>query len=74
MPAGRLISTLVSLFLASTALFSVAISMGEKGVTKSPNILRNELDLTMAFCGVSDVKKVSQDILMPGSFPVSRTL
>jgi L-lactate dehydrogenase (cytochrome) len=49
-------------------------AMGEEGVTKSLTILRNELDLTMAFCGVSDVKKVSQDILMPGSFPVSRTL
>lgn len=49
-------------------------AMGEEGVTKSLTILRNELDLTMAFCGVSDIKKVSQDILMPGSFPVSRTL
>ncbi|MDY7573040.1 alpha-hydroxy acid oxidase [Actimicrobium sp. CCI2.3] len=48
-------------------------AMGEEGVTRSLTILRNELDLTMAFCGVSDVKKVTQDILMPGTFPVSRT-
>ncbi|PUA17666.1 alpha-hydroxy acid oxidase [Glaciimonas sp. PCH181] len=49
-------------------------AMGEKGVAKSLSILRNELDLTMAFCGVSDVKKVNQDLLMPGTFPVSRKL
>lgn len=49
-------------------------AMGEAGVTKSLAILRHELDLTMAFCGISDINKVTQDVLMPGTFPFSRAL
>jgi L-lactate dehydrogenase (cytochrome) len=43
-------------------------AMGEAGVTKALKIIANELDLTMAFCGLTDVKKVNSDILYPGSF------
>ena len=43
-------------------------AMGEEGVTKALKIIANELDLTMAFCGLTDVKKVNSDILYPGSF------
>ena len=37
-------------------------AMGEAGVTKSLEIIANELDLTMAFCGLRDVKKVDSNI------------
>jgi L-lactate dehydrogenase (cytochrome) len=42
--------------------------MGEAGVAKCLDILRNELDLTMAFCGLTDIKKVDRKILLPGSY------
>ena len=43
-------------------------AMGEAGVAKCLDILRNELDLTMAFCGLTDIKKVDRKILLPGSY------
>ena len=43
-------------------------AMGEAGVAKCLDILRNELDLTMAFCGLTDIKKVARKILIPGSY------
>lgn len=43
-------------------------AMGEEGVTKALKIIANELDLTMAFCGLRDVKQVTSDILYPGSY------
>ncbi|KQX02015.1 alpha-hydroxy-acid oxidizing enzyme [Massilia sp. Root418] len=44
-------------------------AMGEQGVTRCLDIIRNELDLTMAFCGLRDVARVDQNILLPGSYP-----
>jgi len=38
-------------------------AMGETGVTKTLEILANELDLTMAFCGLRDIRTVTKDIL-----------
>ena len=38
-------------------------ALGEAGVVETLNILRNELDLTMAFCGRTDIASVSGDIL-----------
>jgi L-lactate dehydrogenase (cytochrome) len=38
-------------------------AMGEAGVTKCLEIIRKELDITMAFCGLRDVKKVNRSIL-----------
>jgi len=43
-------------------------AMGEQGVTKCLEIIRNELDLTMAFCGLRDVNHVDSSILLPGTF------
>ena len=41
---------------------------GEAGVTKCLEIIRNELDLTMAFCGLRDINQVDKNILLPGTF------
>jgi L-lactate dehydrogenase (cytochrome) len=38
-------------------------AMGEKGVTRTLEIIRNELDVTMALCGLRDVKDASPAIL-----------
>ena len=44
-------------------------AMGEAGVTKCLEIIRNELDLTMAFCGLRDVRHVDKKILLPSTCP-----
>lgn len=44
-------------------------AMGEAGVTTCLEIIRNELDLTMAFCGLRDVNDVDQRILLPATIP-----
>jgi L-lactate dehydrogenase (cytochrome) len=41
---------------------------GEAGVTKCLDIIRNELDLTMAFCGLRDINQVDKNILLPGTY------
>ncbi len=38
-------------------------ALGEAGVKKCLEIIRNELDLTMAFCGQTDVRRVGADVL-----------
>ena len=43
-------------------------AMGEAGVTACLEIIRKELDVTMAFCGLCDVKQVDQKILVPGTY------
>jgi L-lactate dehydrogenase (cytochrome) len=43
-------------------------AMGEAGVSQCLEIIRKELDLTMAFCGVTDVRQVDKRILLPGTF------
>jgi L-lactate dehydrogenase (cytochrome) len=43
-------------------------ALGEPGVTKCLEIIRNELDLTMAFCGLRDVNDVDSNILLPGTY------
>ena len=44
-------------------------AMGEAGVSKALEIIHNELDLTMAFCGHTQLSQVTRDILVPGSLP-----
>ena len=44
-------------------------AMGEAGVTKCLDIIRNELDLTMAFCGLRDIQDVDRRILLPQTCP-----
>lgn len=43
-------------------------AMGEEGVTKCLEIIERELDLTMAFCGLTDIKNVDKKILIPGTY------
>jgi L-lactate dehydrogenase (cytochrome) len=43
-------------------------AMGEAGVTKALEIIHKELDLTMAFCGRTDVNTVDRSILLPGTY------
>jgi L-lactate dehydrogenase (cytochrome) len=47
-------------------------AMGEEGVTKALQILHKELDITMAFCGHTDIRTVDQRILRAGTYPVAR--
>jgi L-lactate dehydrogenase (cytochrome) len=47
-------------------------AMGQVGVEKALEIIRNELDLSMAFCGRTDINKVDKGILLPGSYPTGR--
>ena len=44
-------------------------AMGEAGVTKALEIIHKELDVTMAFCGHTNIRNVDKSILLPGSFP-----
>ena len=44
---------------------------GQAGVTKALEIIHKELDLTMAFCGRTDINTVDQSILLPGTFPTA---
>jgi L-lactate dehydrogenase (cytochrome) len=43
-------------------------AMGEAGVSKALEIIQRELDLTMAFCGRTDIRRVDRGILLPGTF------
>ena len=43
-------------------------AMGEAGVTKALQIIARELDITMAFCGHTDIHRVDERILLPGSY------
>ena len=46
-------------------------AMGEAGVTRALEIIRNELDLTMAFCGRTAITTVDRGVLLPGTFPTT---
>ncbi len=41
---------------------------GEAGVTRALQIIHKELDITMAFCGKTQIDQVDSSILLPGSF------
>jgi L-lactate dehydrogenase (cytochrome) len=43
-------------------------AMGEAGVTKTLEIIHKELDLSMAFCGRTEINTVDEGILMPGTY------
>jgi isopentenyl diphosphate isomerase/L-lactate dehydrogenase-like FMN-dependent dehydrogenase len=45
-------------------------ALGEAGVTRALEIIHKELDITMAFCGHTDIQTVGKGILLPGTFPV----
>ena len=46
-------------------------AMGEAGVTKALQIIHKELDVTMAFCGHTNIQNVNTNILLPGTFPTA---
>jgi len=41
---------------------------GQRGVTRALEVLANELALTMAFCGHTDIHHVDDRILLPGTY------
>jgi len=43
---------------------------GEAGVTEALRIIRNEMDITMAFCGLRDIEKVDRNIIAENPFDV----
>ena len=43
-------------------------AMGEAGVTKALQVIHKELDITMAFCGHTNIENVDTRILLPGTF------
>ena len=42
---------------------------GELGVTRALEIIHRELELTMAFCGHTNIDTVDERILLPGTYP-----
>ena len=44
-------------------------AFGEAGVSKALQILHKELDVSMAFCGRTDIRTVDRSILVPGTYP-----
>jgi L-lactate dehydrogenase (cytochrome) len=38
---------------------------------KALEIIQKELDLTMAFCGKTNINAVDKGILLPGTYPVA---
>ena len=46
-------------------------AMGEDGVSKALQIIHKELDVTMAFCGHTNIQNVNTNILLPGTFPTA---
>jgi L-lactate dehydrogenase (cytochrome) len=44
-------------------------AMGEEGVAKALQIIHRELELSMAFCGHTNINTVNKNILLPGTFP-----
>ena len=43
-------------------------AMGEAGVTRALEIIAKELDLTMAFCGHTDIQRVDRRVLLQGTY------
>ena len=45
--------------------------MGEAGVSKALEIIHKELELSMAFCGRTQIDQVDTSMLWPGTFPTA---
>ncbi|MBS7777121.1 alpha-hydroxy acid oxidase [Acidovorax sp. CCYZU-2555] len=43
---------------------------GQPGVTRALEIIQRELDISMAFCGRTQIDQVDHSILVPGSYPL----
>ena len=55
-------------FIGRAFLYGLG-AMGEAGVDKVLEIIHKELDLTMAFCGHTNIKTVDKGVLLPGTYP-----
>jgi L-lactate dehydrogenase (cytochrome) len=55
--------------LAGRAFLYGLGALGRPGVTRCLEILHRELDLTMAFCGHTQLETVDHRILLPGTYP-----
>jgi L-lactate dehydrogenase (cytochrome) len=55
-------------YIGRAAVYGLG-AMGEAGVTKALEIIHKELDLTMAFCGRTQLADVDRSILVPGTAP-----
>ncbi len=55
-------------FIGRAFLYGLG-ALGEAGVTTCLDILRKELDGTMALCGLRDILTVDRRILVPGTYP-----
>ncbi len=44
-------------------------AFGEAGVTRALQIIQKELDITMAFCGHTNINNVDRSVLLPGTIP-----
>ena len=58
-------------FIGRAFLYGLG-AMGEAGVTACLDVLRKELDVTMALCGLRDIRQVDPRILVPGTYPQAR--
>jgi len=43
---------------------------GQPGVTRALQIIQRELDISMAFCGRTQIDQVDRSILVPGTYPL----
>ena len=55
-------------FIGRAFLYGLG-AMGETGVTACLDIIRKELDVTMALCGLRDVTRVDRRIVVPSTIP-----
>jgi L-lactate dehydrogenase (cytochrome) len=56
--------------LAAAFLYGLG-AYGEAGVTRALQIIQKELDITMAFCGHTNINTVDRGILLPGTYPLA---
>ena len=45
-------------------------ALGQEGVAQALALIQRELDLSMAFCGRTQIDTVDRSILLPSSLPV----
>ena len=55
-------------YIGRTFIYGLG-AMGEAGVTKALEIIRKEMDISMALCGKSSIAQVDKSMLLPGSYP-----
>ncbi len=54
-------------FVGRAYLYGVG-ALGEAGVTRALEIIRKELDVSMAMCGHTDINQVDRRVLVPGTW------